>query len=298
MNSIIIQLLPILLILLPLVVMFPMSIWLHHQRSTRRNPLTCQMLRAPGESITHRIEKINEDVDVYLMATFFFPLVCYAVYTTQLIFADKQTSPLIFIIMGFAGLLFFGFRLIKFIKQRHNEYLGLDCERAVGQELNQLMLEGCRVYHDYFADGFNIDHIVIGKNGVFAIETKGRAKKTTGNNREDAKVVYDGHALRFPSWTETEPIEQAKRQAVWLSDWLTKAVGEKIPVTPALALAGWYVERKQKGIIIFNGKNPSFIPKMQTESSFSPEMIQRIAHQVEQRCRDVVPLAYRKEIRE
>lgn len=193
-------------------------------------------------------------------------------------------------------MLYLAVRLGKFLKQRQKEYLGLDCERSVGQELNQLMLHGYRVYHDFLADAFNIDHIVIGENGVFAVETKGRAKKETGNGREEAKVVFEGDRLQFPSWTETEPIDQAKRQASWLSKWLTSAVGEPVQVIPALALAGWFIERKQKSLIIFNGKNPSSLfLKIQPETHLPPDMVQRISHQIEQRCRDVKPFAYKKE---
>jgi hypothetical protein len=32
----------------------------------------------------------------------------------------------------------------------------------------------------------NIDHVVIGKNGVFAVETKGRSKPMRGKGNDDA----------------------------------------------------------------------------------------------------------------
>src|SRR6185369_10743752 len=143
-------------------------------------------------------------------------------------------------------------------------------------------------------DKFNIDHSAIGENGVFAIETKGRAKPDRGRGQEDVRVVYDGQTLQFPTWSEKEPIEQAKRQAAWLSSWLTKAVGQQVSVTPALALPGWYVDRKARDFMIFSGKNPQFIAKITTDMVLSPELIQRVAHQIEQKCRDVGPQAYRK----
>ena len=156
------------------------------------------------------------------------------------------------------------------------------------------MLDGCHVYHDFQAEAFNIDHIVVCANGVFAIETKGRAKPNRGRGQEDALVVYDGKELVFPTWQEHEPLEQAKRQADWLTSWLTKAVGAQIIVKPVLALPGWFVDRKKGDFLIFNGKNPQFIAKIKTESQLSSEMIQRVSHQIEQRCRDVEPLAYKK----
>lgn len=295
MNSLVIQYIPIFAIfLISILVPIGITLWIRHQRKNRRNPLTTQMLRAPGESIAKRIEVLNEDVDLYFSFSTIVPLLCYSMYLSSKYVAKAQTSPSIFVVIAVSFMGFFWVRLNKAIRQRHNECLGLDCERAVGEELNQLLLDGCRVFHDFQADKFNIDHIVISENGVFAIETKGRAKPDRGRGQEDVKVVYDGQALQFPTWREHEPLEQAKRQAAWLSSWLTRAVGEHIAVKPALALPGWFVERKKPDFLIFSGKNPQFITKIKTVTSLSPELIQRVAHQVEQQCRDVVPQAYKK----
>ena len=54
--------------------------------------------------------------------------------------------------------------------------LGRDAELAVASELIELQSHGYQVFHDIQADGFNIDHLVVGPNGIFAIETKRRYK--------------------------------------------------------------------------------------------------------------------------
>jgi len=156
------------------------------------------------------------------------------------------------------------------------------------------MINGCRVYHDFLADGFNIDHIVVGPKGVFAVETKGRAKPDRNGGTEEAKVVCDGQILRFPDWSESRPIEQAKSQASWLAKWLDSAVGEPVPVQPVLALPGWYVVReKPMDLFIINGKNPDLMLKY-SNVALSETLVKRIVHQLEQRCRDIEPLAYAK----
>ena len=294
MNTFFIQLIPVALFLLPLSVPIGIVFWIRRQRKGRRNPLTYQMLRAPGESISQRIDLLSNDIDLNLTMFGIVPLLCYSMYLSTRYIANNQVSPVIFVVISIGFLTYFGVRLKKTFVQRHKEQLGFDCERSVGQELNQLMLDGCRVFHDFQADNFNIDHVVIAGNGIFAIETKGRSKPDRGRGQEDAKVTYDGQTLQFPTWREREPIEQAKRQAAWLSDWLTKAVGEQVPVKPVLALPGWFVDRKSKDFLIYNGKNPQYLMKIATEKSLSPEMIQRVAHQLDQQCRDIAPQAYKK----
>lgn len=266
-----------------------MVMWLRRSKKGKRSPLTVQLLRAPGESLVQQIDEISDDLDSYLTFTAIIPLLCFSMYLSQRYLGAQQVSWVIYVIITAVFMSWFLWKLMLLYNKRINVRLGLDCERAVGQELNQLMLSGYRVFHDFPADGFNIDHIVVGENGVFAVETKGRAKPVKG----DVNIVYDGQGLKFPTHYETDPLNQAKRQADWLAKWLTSAVGAQVGVRPVLVFPGWYIERKKPGLLIYNGKNPQSVYKASGETIFSGEMIQRISHQIEQRCRDVEPLAYK-----
>ena len=197
------------------------------------------------------------------------------------------------VVMVIAGAGMFVFscnRLLKRFRQVDLLRLGLDAEMAVGQELDQLMRKGAAVFHDFPAENFNIDHVVISTQGVFAIETKGYAKPKREQGVADAQVTFDGQRLRFPTWTTEKPLEQARRQAKWLGKWLSSAIGSPVAVTLVLALPGWYVERKGRGDVwIFSGKE---LPKLLSQRSAQPlseQDVQRVAHQVEQRCRNVKP---------
>jgi hypothetical protein len=100
--------------------------------------------------------------------------------------------------------------------------------------------------------------------------------------------------LIFPGWSEQKPVEQAKSQADWLSKWLSSAVGERVYVRPILAIPGWYLKKESPdNLLLFNGKNPGPLLNA-VEGSLSPQLITRIAHQLEQQCRDVEPTAYSK----
>jgi hypothetical protein len=167
---------------------------------------------------------------------------------------------------------------------------------ATGQELNLLMLQGYKVFHDFPADNFNFDHIVIGPAGVFAVETKARFKPTSENPKADAKVIYDGKSLRFPTHNSQGPLKQAGMQAQWFASWLSRAIGEKVPVQAVLALPGWYVERTAGSAIrVINPKEMGKLLKIPKEGPLPESLVQRISHQVEQKCRDVAPKAYMDE---
>ena len=53
------------------------------------------------------------------------------------------------------------------------------------------MRRGAYVFHDVPADNFNIDHVVVSGQGIFAVETKGFTKPKRGGGNADATVVFD-----------------------------------------------------------------------------------------------------------
>ena len=86
----------------------------------------------------------------------------------------------------------------------------------------------------------------------------------------------------------TEPIDQAKAQANWLSKWLSSAVGDPVKVSPMVTLPGWFVERKSpNGIPVLNPKLVKFFLDSKREEALSDSMIKRICHQLEEKCREV-----------
>ena len=297
MQQILVGLIPsVVMLVLMFAVAYPAILLNRLKQRRKRTPLTSELLRSPGDFLRAEIDELNEKINMALFGVTAIPISIYAVWLSQVHFKvldNTSLSAALYLVFGVGFLIYQSVTLYKTLGRRNNLRLGLDCEMAVGQELNQLMLDGCRVFHDFQADGFNIDHIVIGSNGVFAVETKGRPKPDRGRGKEDVRVAYDGKSLQFPTWKETEPLGQAKRQAVWLSSWLSKATGDQIAVKPALALPGWYVDRQAKDLLVYSGKNPRFIATINTETPLTAAMIERAAFQIEQRCRDVEPQAYK-----
>ena len=263
------------------------------QIKRHRSPFTDNFLRSPGESLNKQIMELNDGVTENLVLIITTPILLYSIYISSLLFGNSKNSiwSLIgCIIIGIGFIAYYLFKLIKLMNLRQSYRLGYEGEIAVGQELNQLMRDGYYVYHDFPADKFNIDHIIVGASGIFAVETKARSKPTSKDRKADAKVKYDGKFLRFPNGTDIESLEQARRQAEWLSKWLQSAVGEPVRVRPVVALPGWFVERVASGgIRVINPKNFRSIAKPKDGNILSEKMISRVVHQLEQKCRDVAP---------
>ena len=80
-------------------------------------------------------------------------------------------------------------------------------------------------------------------------------------------------------------IEQARRNAGTLADWLSKAVGERVEATGILTLPGWWVQRKApcRGVDILNPKEIGRRCAAAKEV-LSENLVQRVVYQLEQRC--------------
>jgi hypothetical protein len=199
-----------------------------------------------------------------------------------------NTNAVVYVITGVAILLFSTYKLAGLMRRLIDYRSGLDAEVAAGQELDQLMRQGAVVFHDLPASGFNIDHVLVCVSGVYAIETKSRFKAARGE-RDAYKVSFDGEKLQFPTWSETEPIEQARRQAKWLSGELTKSVGEPVQCVAVLALPGWWITQTGRSDVrVLNPKNFRFLLDRKGEGLHAT-LAERIAYQLEQKCRNVSP---------
>lgn len=268
------------------------------RRARQWSLIGIDLLRGPGQTVHEQLEQATNDLMWDVVALCVSPLILLTMYLTQWRFGLTSNTGHTEIIYGWLGIGVIAWLVRKMLKagERIDDLrAGFDAKLAVGQELDQLMRTGAAVFHDFPADGFSIDHIVISLQGVFAIETKGYTQPIGENGKVNATVVFDGHTLKFPSWTTSEPLEHAERQAKWLSRWATSAIGGLVVSTPVLALPGWFVDRKGRSIVrVYSGRALGSLLETPSKQPLSEQDVQRIAHQVEQRCRAVVP-TYRRD---
>jgi hypothetical protein len=270
------------------------------RRAQRRSPIGIDLLRPAGHTVREQLEEASTDLIWDVLVLSLIPMMILAMYLAQAHVRGIGNMRGLVPIYLVAAVAFIAWMIRKLVKAGGRLDIlraGFDAELAVGQELDQLMRAGAAVYHDFPAEGFNIDHIVISPQGVFAVETKGYTKPGAKSGKESAKVTFDGKVLKFPTWTTSEPIEQADRQAKWLSKWATSATGEQVLALPVVALPGWFVERTGRSIVrVYSGRALGSLLNSGSGRSISPQALQRIAHQVEQRCRTVVP-TYRRDVK-
>lgn len=232
-----------------------------------------------------KLEKLQEDFETYALLTIGVPMAGGVTFAVNPAPKGSIAGVIIFVLTaGFVAL-----RARKLMRQARalwDHRLGFEGERVVGEELNQLMPGGHWVFHDVVFEDFNVDHVVVGPAGLYAIETKTKRKPKSPEAGKKYKVTFDGKSLHWPWGKETKDLEQAERGAAAIAKWLSSATGERVLAKPVLLIPGWWVELTAVGAVaVLNPKQVHAALPLPGAVPLSQAQITRIAHQLRERCR-------------
>jgi hypothetical protein len=162
--------------------------------------------RLPGQSLRNEKQRLFDDrLTLYVFGPFFIWVICLveaAHYWTK-----QPPMPRFWLSVAIAatGFSLIGYRRLVPAFRRLNR--GERGEMRVAEVLDDLRSYGYRVAHDLTRDGFNIDHVVVGPAGVFAIETKFRSGSGEITFRNGEGLFVGG----FPE--EKDSLKQARGNA-------------------------------------------------------------------------------------
>jgi len=253
-------------------------------RARSRMPFRELRRRPAGESLRLKLETLDDKLSEWIMYVIALPTVVGVV--VAITRPPNITFLAVLFLLSVAWSIGFGWKIYRLLRERANYQLGFDGERFVGEELSRLVANGFEIYHDLPFDGFNIDHVLVGSSGVFAVETKTRRKPIAASGEKEYRVEFDGIRLHWPMGPDAYGIEQARNNARTLAEWLSGAVGEPVSVTAILTLPGWMVDRKapSKGVHILNPKEIAKVCEPKRES-LNENLLKRICYQLDQKCK-------------
>jgi hypothetical protein len=212
------------------------------KKPTRRSPLTVHPSRQAGESLREHV------YDRFILWWFYL-----AGWTSALIavavaawFSDPRWLRFTLTFFAAVSTGVFAVTIRREWPVVINCLRGAKGERAVADVLEDLRIKGYRVLHDLpvVRDGkrvANIDHVLIGPAGVFAIETKYRSKPADRPGVR-ADIHWDGEKLLANGTpVQNSPLLQARNAADDLQRILGARLARDIPVRPVVLFPGWYV---------------------------------------------------------
>jgi len=257
-----------------------------YKKRGKYSPFTQEFLREPGHTLRVRLEELNIDFIINSLLALTAGLVA-----TYVIADLDENMRVIGLVVFLLLILFFVYRALSYFRESVQVRLGLEGERATGEELTLLMHNGAWVFHDIpYAYG-NIDHIVVSTSGVFAVETKAVSKPESKiNTKAEWKMEFDGTKLKFPHWQGENAIVQARLHAKHLRKVFRKKLDIDANVIPVVAIPGWFVKNTGKSDVwVVNPKNRHEFCKQIAQKTLSDSEVKRVAAYIESVVRSVRP---------
>lgn len=261
----------------------------YHQKKKRLlEPHAPETRHRPGHAISREIDQLKDKLRMCIIAMVTSPVLVLLVHFAYSYFGKVPESLQRSVISAAGVSVFAGFYLFKFIwlhSMRLKRQSAYDDELAVARELSMLSPKGYHVYHDVPGETFKIDHVVVGASGVMTVETVTRSRGASPGRKKDAIVTYDGRMLHFPKYSDHRIVDEAKNQAIWLSQWLSSAVGKDICARAMVTMPGWFVKRTSAdGIPVVNPKQIETLFAHIKPRPLTEEMVGRICESIERRC--------------
>lgn len=212
--------------------MFPNKI--RRQRSADRGQ-QLKIRRRAGQSLREEWDRqINENLPLVV----FLPLMIWYVWFAQWLQIHNKTFLTLNFWLGFAILatVIAAIAYLRLIPRARRLIRGERGEIRVAEVLDDLRADGYHAFHDLVRDGFNIDHVVVGPGGVFAVETKFRSGQGEISFRNGEGLFVGG----FPE--EKDSLKQARSNAAEVNRLIKETCQMDVWVKPVVVFVGdWRV---------------------------------------------------------
>jgi nuclease-like protein len=214
-----------------------------------RSPVEGPLRRLPGQSIRDERDKLlNDQLFEYLLVAFAFCSL--AVWEWLRRWLRVPFSPEILTLFAVVMTGYCSFRIFRLRKEIRNLNQAEKGKRRVSELLTQLRRKRYVAFDDLVVDQSNIDHVLVGPGGIFAIETK--AYSVFGNGYVG---VDELGVLRLSNKPATkDPLRQATRSAANIVKILKDRMRSDFNVTPVLIFPGWALRgaKAETGLVVLN----------------------------------------------
>jgi hypothetical protein len=223
------------------------------KKKEHRPPVNGPLRRLPGESVRKELDRIlEEDVSGYV----YFAVAFWVVVFWELVRRWLPDRLHLGVLIVFASLMsiYCLVRLSRVRKDIRNLKQADKAERHVSDLLGPLRRHQYVKFDDLMDESAgwksNIDHVVVGPGGVFALETKGYS--IFGNGR--VEIDKDGLLRLSNKAAHGDPLEQARSSARKISRHLKSCMRQDFFVQPVLIFPGWQIAipKSETGVVILN----------------------------------------------
>ena len=240
-----------------------------------RSPVEGPLRRLPGQSIR---EEWNRLFDDKVMGYFFAVLGTWLLAIWQWIYwwTGSKPSPAFATVLASIVTIYCAYRIWRLYPEFRNLNLGEKGERRVSEVLRTLRHKDYVTFDDLLLEGVNVDHVVVGPGGVFAVETK--TYSVFGNGIAGIAPNGELHLSGKPALKD--PLKQARASAAIVSTELKRWTRCDIWVNPVVVLPGWRIDppKVETDVVVLNEQTTAEFFKTRPEKLDSSKIREICSH--------------------
>jgi len=230
------------------------------------------------------LDRLSSSQSIYLSGALVFLLLFAAAYILQArdLFAGYPSWQLwlqiafLTLAAGFAA-----WRLGRTIFARRQVRFVHDANVAVGHQLQQISTGANRVFHDVTTSAGVVDHVLVGRTGIYAINVVARRGSKNGN------AVLDSNELSFSNNDKLTSVVEISASTARLEKEVCQLLGHKIRVRSVIAVPGWDIgEQASERHLLVNERTIAMLRGWKDQSDYlMNEDVDLLQKELTARCR-------------
>lgn len=242
------------------------------------------IMHEAAQRFRDELERLSASQAIYLSGTLVFVVLFIAAYVLQArsLFEGYPAWQL-WLQIGFLSLaaLLAAWRLGRTILARRAIKFVRDANVAVGHQLQQISTGANRVFHDVTTSAGVVDHVLVGQNGIYAVNVVARRRGKNGSAR------LENNTIGFSNSEDTIPIVGVTASAIRLEKELARILGHKIRVRSVIAVPGWDIgEQSSDKHLLVNERTIPMLRGWRDQSDYlMNEDVDALQRELTARCR-------------
>jgi hypothetical protein len=236
------------------------------RRMSPNPPFSDTIAREAAQRFRDEFERLGNKQSVYLGACLVFVLLFVAAHELQAerLYARFPAWQLNILTAALvAGAVLAVVKIGLTIASLHHVKLLRDANLAIGHQLQRTSSEFGRVYHDVETNAGMVDHVIVGKTGVYAISVAARRPV------RDGQVTLDKNELCFDPPGHSESIVAIGKGVAALEREFRRLLDHRVRVRSVIAVPGWEVAEQSCGEhLLVNERNLQMLQGWKDQSDY------------------------------
>jgi type II secretory pathway pseudopilin PulG len=245
------------------------------------------IMREAAQQFRDECKRLSASLSIYLAGIPVFVLLFTAAYLLQAerLFAGYPNWQL-GLVLGVLILvaILAAYKMTNTFRSARRARLLRDASLAIGHQLQQLSTASNWLFHDVKTSAGIIDHVVISREGIYAVNVVGRRSSTGAS----AHVLEN--LLRFSTSEEQISVVPELAKNTRLAKHFTQLTSQRIRVRSVIAVPGWETpEQTDERHLVVNEKNVSMLLGWKDKTDLlMDDDVQTLVQDLTSRCRQRV----------